>query len=103
MSAAPITFVPALAPEELARANFYGLIARLFSAPPDAMLLQTIAAAGELEAEEGGMALAWRDLAQAAAAAEAEAVKEEYDGAFIGAGKAPITLYTSAYSVRHTN
>jgi TorA maturation chaperone TorD len=103
MSTAPITFAPTLAPEELARANFYGLIARLFYAPPDATLLQTIAAAEDLEAEEGGVALAWRDLAQAAAAAEAEAVKEEYDGAFIGVGKAPITLYTSAYSVRYTN
>jgi len=96
-------FVPTLAPEEAARANFYGLVARLFQAPPDAALLQTLAAAGDLEAEEGGMALAWRDLAQAAASADAEAVQEEYDAAFIGVGKAPLTLYTSAYSIRFSN
>jgi TorA maturation chaperone TorD len=96
-------FVPTLAPEEAARANFYGLIARLFQAPPDAALLQAIAAAGELEAEEGGVAVAWRDLAQAAASADLTAVAEEYDAAFIGVGKAPVTLYTSAYSVRFTN
>jgi len=100
---APLQFVPTLAPEEAARANFYGLIARLFQAPPDAALLQAIAVSGELEAEEGGVALAWRDLAQAAASAELEAVVEEYDAAFIGVGKAPVTLYTSAYSVRYSN
>jgi len=98
-----MTFVPPLAPEEVARANFYGLLARLFYAPPDAALLQTLAAADDLEAEQGGMVLAWRDLAQSAAAADPEAVREEYDGAFIGVGKAPVTLYTTAYSVRYTN
>ena len=103
MSTAPMTFVPPLAPEEVARANFYGLLARLFYAPPDAALLQTLAAADDLEAEQGGMVLAWRDLAQSAAAADPEAVREEYDGAFIGVGKAPVTLYTTAYSVRYTN
>ena len=41
-SSAPLQFVPTLAPEELARANFYGLVARLFCAPPDATLLQAI-------------------------------------------------------------
>jgi len=98
-----MTFVPPLAPEELARANFYGLLARLFHAPADAALLQTLAAAEDLEAQEGGMALAWRGLAQAAAAADPEAVGEEYDGAFIGVGKSPVTLYTTAYSLRYTN
>ncbi len=98
-----MTFVPTLAPEELARANFYGLIARLFQAPPDGALLQAMAADAELEADEGGVAQAWRDLAQAAASADAEAAGEEYDAAFIGVGKAPLTLYTSAYSIRHSN
>jgi TorA maturation chaperone TorD len=92
-----------MSPEELARANFYGLLARLFYAPPDAPLLQAIAAADEIEAEEGGIALAWRDLARAAASANADAVREEYETAFIGTGKAPITLYACAYSLRYTN
>jgi TorA maturation chaperone TorD len=103
MSTAPMTFVPTLAAEEAARANIYGLIARLFQAPPDAALLQLIATGGALEAEEGGLAQAWRELAQAAASADAEAAREEYDAAFIGVGKAPLTLYTSAYSIRHSN
>jgi TorA maturation chaperone TorD len=101
--AAPMQFVPTLPPEEVARANFYGLLARLFQAPPDAALLRSLAEADELDAEEGGIALAWRDLAQAAADADAEVVREEYETAFIGVGKAPITLYASAYSVRYTN
>jgi TorA maturation chaperone TorD len=96
-------FVPTLPPEEVARANFYGLLARLFYAPPDATLLQTLAAAQDLDAEDGAIAVAWHDLARASAAAQPDAVRDEYETAFIGVGKAPITLYVSAYSVRFTN
>lgn len=98
-------FVETLPPEEVARANFYGLLARLFYAPPDAALLEAIAGAGEIEAEseDGGIGAAWRELAGAAAAADAEAVREEYDAAFVGTGKAPVTLYTGAYSVKYSN
>ena len=92
-----------LPPEEEARANFYALLGRLFYAPPDEALLQTIATAEEVDAVDGAMGLAWRDLAVAAAGASADAVREEYDTAFIGTGKAPITLYTCAYSIRYTN
>jgi len=90
-------------PEEGARANFYGLLARLFHAPPDAALLQAIARADEIDAEEGGVARAWRDLARAAAGADPDAVREEYETAFVGTGKAPVTLYACAYSIRYTN
>jgi len=90
-------------PEETARANFYGLLARLFYAPPDAALLQAIAEGDEIKAEEGGIAAAWRDLASAAAGADPDAVREEYETAFVGVGKAPITLYACAYSIRYTN
>jgi TorA maturation chaperone TorD len=61
-----------LPPEEQARANFYGLLSRLFYGAPDAGLLAALGQA-------------------------------EYEAAFIGTGKAAITLYTSAYSVRYTN
>lgn len=89
-----------ISPEEAARANFYGLLARLFYAPPDAGLLKAIAS----ENMEGdGLAAAWRELARAAASADAEAVREEYETAFVGTGKAPVTLYTSAYTIRYSN
>jgi TorA maturation chaperone TorD len=99
----PMHFVPQLAPEEVARANFYGLLARLFYAPPDAALLEALAGAEDMEAEEGGFGQAWSELVEAAAAADAETVREEYEAAFVGVGKAPVTLYTCAYSVRYTN
>ena len=96
----PVQFV---APEEQARANFYGLLARLFYAPPDASLLKALAMADELDAEDETVAACWRGLLTAAAATEAEAVRAEYDAAFVGTGKAPITLYACAYSLRFTN
>ena len=96
----PLSFVP---PEELARANFYGLLARLFYAPPDEALLKALASADELDAEDEALAARWRELIAAAAATPAEAVREEYDSSFVGTGKAPVTLYASAYSLRYTN
>lgn len=101
--AQPLTFEPTLPPEEVARANFYGLLARLYYAPPDTILLQAIARADEIHADNGGIALAWRDLARAAAAADPEVVAEEYENAFVGTGKAPITLYAAAYSLKYSN
>jgi len=96
----PLEFV---APEEQARANFYGLLARLFYSPPDASLLRALAMADELDAEDETLSARWRELMAAAAATEAEAVRTEYDETFIGTGKAPITLYACAYSLRYTN
>ncbi|MGH8733149.1 MAG: molecular chaperone, partial [Burkholderiales bacterium] len=45
--------------EEQARANLYGLLARLFYAPPDAALLKAIAG----ERLEGELARPWQDMA----------------------------------------
>jgi TorA maturation chaperone TorD len=102
---APLQFSPTLAPEEVARANFYALLARLFYAPPDAALLAAIAAAEDPDSEDddGGIGEAWKALAMAAAEADAEAVREEYETAFIGTGKAPVSLYTCAYTIRFSN
>ncbi len=86
-------------PEEQARANLYGLLARLFYAPPDAALLKAIAC----QTLEGDLAGPWQGVASAAASADSEAVREEYETAFIGTGKAPVTLYTTAYSIRYSN
>lgn len=92
-----------IAPEEQARANFYGLLARLFYSAPDADLLHLISAAGDMQAEDDRVAAAWRELRAAAGSADVERVREEYEAAFVGTGKAPVTLYSSAYSVRFTN
>ena len=87
------------AAEEAARANFYGLLARLFYGSPDAALLQAIG----LEKLEGELAQPWEELKRAAAAADPETVREEYETAFIGTGKAPVTLYTTAYVIRQSH
>jgi TorA maturation chaperone TorD len=91
-----------LPPEEQGRANLYALLARLFYAPPDRALLEAIAGAQAIVAEDANspLAAAWRELAHAAAAAGEEAAREEYEGVFVGTGKAEVTLYTSAYTAR---
>ena len=97
--AAPLQFAPTLPAEEAARANFYGLLARLFYTPPDEKLLAGIAGADEIAAEqEGGraLALAWRNLMLACAKADAAAVADEYDALFVGTGRAPVSLYAGA-------
>ena len=87
------------APEEQARANLYGLLARLFYAPPDGALLKALAG----ETLDGDLAQPWEELKRAAANAQPETVRDEYETAFIGTGKAPVTLYTTAYSIRFFN
>jgi len=101
--AAPLHFVPTLPAEEAARAEFYALLARLFYAPPDEALLRSLADSGKLQAEEGALAAAWGRLCAAAAQASAPQVREEYDGLFVGTGKAAVTLYTCAYSIRYAS
>ncbi|MGA8049090.1 MAG: molecular chaperone TorD family protein [Burkholderiales bacterium] len=98
---APLQFAPTLPPEEAARADFYGLLARLFYAPPEAQLLASIAAADEIVVEQDGaraFARAWREL-RTAAAADADAAREEYESLFVGTGKAPVSLYAGAYLI----
>ena len=58
----------AAAPRSAARANFYGLIARLFYAPPDAAAARAAAAGApalEAEATRRALAAAWRELVEA--------------------------------------
>jgi TorA maturation chaperone TorD len=85
--------------EEQGRADLYGVLARLFYGPPDAALLRAIADTRI----EGELAKPWGELSHAAAAADPEALREEYEHRFVGTGKAPVTLYTSAYTVKFSN
>jgi TorA maturation chaperone TorD len=103
MSGQPLQFVRTLAPEDQARANFYALLSRLFYAPADAGLLAALGSADELDAEDESLARHWRELCEAAARADIETLRDEYETTFIGTGRAPITLYTSAYSIKYTN
>jgi len=94
----PLVFQPPEVPEDQARAGYYALLARLFYASPDAPLLESIAAAGEMGAgEQSALAGAWNALAAAAGAMDAEAARIEYDQLFVGTGKSEVTLYTTFY------
>jgi TorA maturation chaperone TorD len=98
-----------IAPEDAARANFYGLIARLFYAPPDAALISQLVQAGpmQLEAERNteaeALATAWGEMLEACRSAEREAIEGEHTELFVGTGKAAVTPYLSHYVLRHSN
>jgi TorA maturation chaperone TorD len=85
--------------EDLARAEHYALLARLYYAAPDAELLNALAgtAAEARAAASTPIEAAWHRLANAAAAMDVEAALDEYDSVFVGTGKAEITLYASHY------
>ena len=88
-----------LAPEENARAEVYALLSSLFYQPPSKELLRVIATGSRLcnDGADTDFCRMWRALQHAAAHADAEAVKEEFDTAFIGTGRQPVMLYGSFY------
>jgi len=97
--ATPVTVYSEVAPEDQARADFYALLARLWYAAPDKGLLQAIARGPDAaaEGEHRALAEAWRELREVAAKTDSAAARDEYDGAFIGTGKAEVSLYSSYY------
>jgi TorA maturation chaperone TorD len=102
----PLTMV---APEELARANFYGLIARLFYAPPDEQLISELQGAREFDgaqeqgAEGAALAAAWREMVEACRTAFPVTLEHEHTALFVGTGKSEVTPYLSHYLLRHSN
>ena len=82
--------------EELQRAELYGLLARLWLAPPDAELLQQFAVAVTEAPTPGAFLEApWQDLVAALRASTEAAAAQEFDALFVGIGKADILLYAS--------
>jgi TorA maturation chaperone TorD len=99
-TAEPIRFMPPEAPEDQARADLYALVARLFYSPPDTEFLQALAGADEIVGEDDSVALseAWGQLQRACAAADEEAVQQEFDELLIGVGKAVVPPYVGAHT-----
>lgn len=85
----------AVSPEDAARARWYALFAGLFRAPPSGQWLAGIAASADEASDDAPLARAWREFAGACAHADAEAVREEFDVAFVGVGKADVIPYAS--------
>jgi TorA maturation chaperone TorD len=95
----PMQFV---APEDLARANFYGLISRLFYSAPDQQLISELRGAPPMQGD-GALAAAWRELVGLCTSSFPMALENEHTGLFIGTGKAEVTPYLSAYVMRHSS
>jgi TorA maturation chaperone TorD len=94
-------------PEDLARADLYGLIARLFHQPPDQELLNQIAASipegEEIQAEDAPLAKVWHSVVEVAKNNPAKAWHDEFDLNFISVGRPNIILNGSFYMAGHLN
>ena len=92
-------------PEDLARADLYGLIARFFQAPPDQELLDQIAATADQHdpADEAPLAKVWMNVVEVAKNNPAKAWQEEFNLNFISIGKPNVVLNGSYYMAGHLN
>jgi len=91
-----------VAPEDLARANFYGLVARLFYASPDEQLISELRGAPPIKGD-GPLAAGWRGLVDACVSAFPVMLESEHTELFVGTGKAEVTPYLSHYVLQHTS
>ena len=89
-----------LQPEDAARAGIYGLIARLFYAAPDAGVLAQLVHANAFEGSQAPVALAWREMVNAAKTAFPVVLESEHTELFVGTGKAEITPYLTHYTIK---
>ena len=93
-----LSFATADDSEEIARAELYGLLARLWIAAPDGELLSQFGVAVTEAPQPGGFLEApWQALVAAMRATTAEAAADEYDALFGGVGKPEVFLYGSYY------
>ena len=93
-----IQFASADDGEELARAETYGLLARLWFAPPDDELLGQFRVAVTQAPETGAFLEApWIDLVGVLRTHDRSAIAVEYDALFLGVGKPEVFLYGSYY------
>lgn len=94
-------------PEDLARADLYGLIARFFHQPPDQELLDQIAASipdgEESKVEDAPLAKVWHSVVEVAKNNPAKAWHEEFDRNFISVGRPNVIVNGSFYMAGHLN
>ena len=87
---------PALGDEDRARAEHYAVLSRLFAAAPDAGFLQRLPVLAALwGSADSALGRAWLALGDAARAADAESVEDEYTRLFLTIGRPEIMLYGS--------
>ena len=94
-------------PEDLARADLYGLIARLFHLPPDQTLLDHIAASipegQEIQLDDAPLSKVWHGLVEFAKYNRANVWRDEFDLNFISVGRPNVILNGSFYMAGHLN
>lgn len=90
--------------EEIARAELYGLLARLWLAAPDAALLQQFQVAVTEAPEAGGFLEApWQALVAQMRATTPEAAASEFAALFQGVGKPEVFPYASYFLAGFVN
>ena len=89
----PARAVQSICGEDLARAEWYGLVSRLFVAPLDAASLTRLAAAVPDTDSELGQAFG--DLVAAAGSVHPADVQIEFDTLFLGVGRSELMPYAS--------
>lgn len=95
---APISFAASGDAEELGRAELYGLLARLWLAPPDEAMLQQFHVAVTEAPEPGGhLERPWQDLVAAMRSTTAADAATEFGALFHSVGKPEIVTFGSYY------
>ncbi len=90
--------------EEIARAELYGLLARLWLAPPDAALLDQFRVAVTDAPEAGGyLEGPWQALVARVRAASVESAAAEFAALFQGVGKPEVFPYASFFLAGFVN
>lgn len=91
-----ISFAASDDSEELQRAELYGLLARLWFAPPDEALQQAFAVAVTQAPVPGSfLEEPWQQLVAALRDVPPAAAQREFDALFVGTGKADVLPYAS--------
>jgi TorA maturation chaperone TorD len=104
---APLQFVSTATPEDQARAQLYGLVARMFQAAPDEQLLSALVHAegfrgddDERTAQGRALAAAWHGMSEACRSAFPVMLAHEHTQLFASPGKTEITPYVMHYVMR---
>ncbi len=84
--------------EDQVRADFYALLAHLFSRAPDDRVLQSMVITQEPTDEASTeLTKSWRALSAASAVVTHDALIDEYEAVFVGVGRPPVIVYGSFY------
>lgn len=95
--ASRVPAMTALTEEDRVRGNLYALLGNLLAAAPDAALLNVLRSISPEPDDDSLLAASWQMLAVAAARADLEQLRQEYDALFIGLGRGEVVPYGSWY------